>query len=166
MAHIRASASQREFAEELGVPLRTYQNYEQDKREPDLRTLIGLHERGWNLNWVLAGSGSERLEALGYKALHAREEADLRVREEGPLYQSQAARSQDIKLAVQLTEEALDGGRLEPADYATLVSLIHDALVNGLPSAQVLAFARPAARGIRGQDDGTDVGGSGAATAR
>ena len=80
---------------------------------------------------------------------------------------SQALRSADITLAVQLAEEALDGKRLEPEDYGQLVNLIHGALVNGLPSAQVLAFARPAARGIRGlESDGSDVGGSGKAAAR
>lgn len=74
---------------------------------------------------------------------------------------SQPLRSEDITLAVQLAEEALEGRRLEPADYAQLVTLIHSALVNGLPSAQVLAFARPASRGLRGKDDGSTVGGSG-----
>ena len=68
-----------------------------------------------------------------------------------------------LSLAVQLAEEALEGKRLEPPDYGQLVSLIYDALVNGLPSAQVLAFARPAARGFsRGKEDAAQgVGGSG-----
>lgn len=61
---------------------------------------------------------------------------------------SHALRRDVLKVAVQLAEEALDGRTLVPADYAELVDLIYDALANGLPSAQVLAFARPAARGI------------------
>lgn len=159
LTHIRASVSQRQFAEELGVPLRTYQNYEQDKREPDLRTLLGLHGRGWNLNWLLTGEGQERLEALQDKELEDSEPVKKPS--------SQIPRLESLKLAIQLAEEALDGGKLEPADYAQLVTLIHDALVNGLPSAQVLAFARPAARGIGEIGSGrTDVGGSGKAAAR
>lgn len=80
-----------------------------------------------------------------------------------PLVASQAVRPEVVSLAVQLAEEALEGKRLEPPDYGQLVSLIYDALVNGLPSAQVLAFARPAARGLsRGKMDAEQgVGGSG-----
>lgn len=142
MTHIRASESQRSFAEALGVPVRTYQNYEHDKREPDLRTLAGLHALGWNLNWVLTGEGQERLEALQDSGFSANSTPQASA--------SQPLRRADITLAVQLAEEALAGKRLGPEDYGQLVGLIHDALVNGLPSAQVLAFARPAARGIRG----------------
>lgn len=73
-------------------------------------------------------------------------------------------------MAIQLAQEALDGRTLVPADYAELVDLIYEALVNGLPSAQVLAFARPAARGIglKGGTDATamDRSGEGAAGAR
>lgn len=156
MTHIRASESQRQFAEALGVPLRTYQNYEQDKREPDLRTLAGLHSLGWNLNWVLTGEGSERLEALSTNV--------VRDNSAGYPASSQPVRTADITLAVQLAEEALEGKRLGPEDYGQLVGLIHDALVNGLPNAQVLAFARPAARGIRGSSS-EELGKSGKAAA-
>ena len=72
-------------------------------------------------------------------------------------------RPEDISLAVQLAQEALDGDTLEPDGYGQLVALIHGALVNGLPRAQVVAFARPAARGIsRGKrNEGPAVGGAG-----
>ena len=71
-----------------------------------------------------------------------------------------------LKMAVQLAQEALDGRTLVPADYAELVDLIYEALVNGLPSAQVLAFARPAARGIaKGESDANDVDRPGAPAA-
>jgi len=63
LAFIRGSVSQRIYAEQIGVPLKTYQTYEQGKRDPDLRTLAGLYERGWNLNWVLMGKGTKRLDA-------------------------------------------------------------------------------------------------------
>lgn len=156
MTHIRASTSQRLFAEALGVPLRTYQNYEQDKREPDLRTLAGLHSRGWNLNWVLTGEGPERLKTLSSDGGGAGSA--------GSSVLSQPVRPAEITLAVQLAEEALEGKRLGPEDYGQLVALILDALVNGLPNAQVLAFARPAARGIRGSGS-EELGKSGKAAA-
>jgi len=63
LAFIRGSTSQRIYAEQIGIPLKTYQTYEQGKRDPDLRTLASLHERGWNLNWVLMGEGEKRLDA-------------------------------------------------------------------------------------------------------
>lgn len=64
LAHVRAHVTQRAFAEEIGVPLRTYQTYERGEREPNLQTLIATYERGWSLNWLLTGEGPERLEAL------------------------------------------------------------------------------------------------------
>lgn len=157
VAHIRASFSQRAFAEELGVPLRTYQTYEKNQREPDMRLLAGLFQRGWNLNWVLFGEGPDRLDA------HQESPNELSGKD------SQALRPDDLTMAVTLAQEALDGRTLPPDKYGTLVTLIYDALVNGLPSAQVLAFAQPAARGLReGESDGesSSVGGSGQRTAR
>lgn len=105
---------------------------------------------GTSMEWLATGLESEK--PLQDKASGQKEAAPSA---------SQPMRSEDLTLAIQLAEEALDGKRLEPADYAQLVMLIHGALVNGLPSAQVLAFARPASRGLRGKDDGSAVGGSG-----
>ncbi len=254
LAQIRASSTQKSQAKRLGVAERTYQNYEQDIRPPDVKTLRALFFDGWDLNWVVCGVGEQRLdprmlvqfmlEETGMankdrpqnevahdirRSYNAREfpapswvydemetlsEADAlsivhgdwmapalpvpippaqhgggRIKEnssnsmnyvesERPIAvqspvpiqaagkgtvppASQSVRTEDLTLAVQLAEEALEGRRLEPADYAQLVMLIHSALVNGLPSAQVLAFARPASRGLRGKDDGSAVGGSG-----
>lgn len=146
LAHIRAGMSQKGFAEKLGIPLRTYQTFEQNHREPDLRVVHALFSDGWSIHWLLMGVGEPRLDAV----------------EMASESQSQALRSDELKMSIQLAEEALDGGKLGPADYAELVSLIYDALVNGLPSAQIIAFARPAARGLshRG-NDGKAVGGTG-----
>ena len=93
--------------------------------------------------------------------------ADAKAQETAPQSQSHALRRDVLKVAVQLAEEALDGRTLVPADYAELVDLIYDALANGLPSAQVLAFARPAARGIgfRGDEDANPVDRPGAPVA-
>lgn len=138
----------------MGVAPRTYGNYERGERVPDAEALVPLCREGWNINWLLTGEGPERLSETP---------------ESTPPSDSQPLRREDLKLAVQLAEEALDGGELEPQDYAELVALIHDALVNGLPSAQVLAFARPAARGLiqenRGNDR-SDVGGPGTEASR
>lgn len=159
LTHIRGSESQRAYADQIGVPLKTYQTYEQGKREPDLRTLLGIYERGWNLHWVLTGQGEERLSSFSVNEL----EGSGGVKKPS----SQSPRLDEIRLAVQLAEEALNGGKLEPAEYAQLVTLIYDALVNGLPDAQVLAFARPAARGLHnaGKSSETDVDRSGKAAA-
>lgn len=94
-------------------------------------------------------------------------EGEMLADETAPQSQSHALRRDVLKVAVQLAEEALDGRTLVPADYAELVDLIYDALANGLPSAQVLAFARPAARGIglRGDEDANPVDRPGAPVA-
>lgn len=141
-ARLRLGHLQAGMADLLGVHKNTYGRWERGEREMGAAALAGLHSIGWNLNWVLTGEGPERLEALqdsGFSGNAASQAAA-----------SQPVRLADITLAVQLAEEALEGKRLGPEDYGQLVGLIHDALVNGLPSAQVLAFARPAARGIRG----------------
>ncbi|WP_345778742.1 helix-turn-helix transcriptional regulator [Xanthomonas nasturtii] len=159
LRQVRASRNQQDMAELMGIAKRTYASYERNERVPDALMLKPLLDEGWNANWLISGNGSERLEALNDRGFATDETADT------PL--SQPPRFESLTLAIQLAEEALDGGRLEPADYAQLVSLIHDALVNGLPSAQVLAFARPAARGIGETEHGRrDVGGSGKKAAR
>lgn len=61
LEHIRASSTQREFAQSLGVALRTYQNYERNERPPSAELLQAVASRGWNPTWVLTGEGDERL---------------------------------------------------------------------------------------------------------
>lgn len=143
----------------LGIATRTYTYYETDTRQPAAGLLAVLAKEGWNMDWLLNGRGPEM-------SVHALEIAGLAEAKEPKPQEtkaSQGVRPEDVSLAVQLAEEALEGKRLEPSDYGQLVSLIYDALVNGLPSAQVLAFARPAARGLsRGKEDAAQgVGGSG-----
>lgn len=74
LLHIRADTSQTEFARQLGVSLRTYWNYEQDKRPPPAEVLRALASLGWNPNWVLSGMGQERL--ADHEAMRALERAD------------------------------------------------------------------------------------------
>lgn len=158
LRQIRASRTQQEMADLLGVAKRTYASYERNERVPEALALLPLIEDGWNANWVLAGRGDERLKPLQDKGPAAAASAMHPV--------SQPARPEEITMAVQLAEEALAGARLEPADYGKLVSLIYSALVSGLPGAQVLEFAKPAARGLQGAStSGKDVGGAGKAAA-
>lgn len=125
----------------MGVAKRTYASYERNERIPDADVLQRLHAEGWNINWMLSGDGPEQL-GIAEQGVDASSTPT-----------SQALRQEDLTIAVTLAQEALDGRTLSPAKYGQLVALIYDALVNGLPSAQVLAFARPAARGFREGDD-------------
>ena len=148
LEHIRGSMTQGDMAERLGVHKNTYARWEREEREIGAEALARLVKEGWNGNWLLDGIEPERLDSL----------------QAASNSQSQALRPEELTVAVQLAQEALDGDTLDPPDYAQLVSLIYDALVHGLPSAQVIALARPAARGLnhRGSKDGKSVvGGSG-----
>lgn len=137
----------------MGVYKNTYSRWERGEREPSASDVARLVLEGWNANWLLTGQGPERLSSL------------QTPENQGVSEPSHPLRQDVLKMAVQLAQEALDGMTLAPDDYGQLVTLIYDALANGLPSAQVLAFARPAARGISGGSDGSDMGGSGTAAA-
>lgn len=136
--------SVRSFALASGVSQTVIRKYLAGESEPTRPALIALARTGGaSVGWLAAGE------------------------ETAPQSQSHAVRRDSLKMAVQLAEEALGGRYLVPADYAELVDLIYDALVNGLPSAQVLAFARPAARGIgvKGEGNAGSVGEPGAPVA-
>lgn len=171
------------MADELKVAVSSYQYYERDERLPDAAFLARMAALGWNPLWLLTGQGPERIpDGVDRQAAEDRAQAlagdvaaqaRVRTREEaffaGARWQRQASetaseshsqplRRDALTMAVQLAQEALDGRHLDPPDYAELVDLIYGALVNGLPSAQVLAFARPAARGLRMPKQGDDDG--------
>lgn len=135
----------------VGVAARTYAYYERDERFPDSEALARLVAQGWNANWLLTGEGPERLQAL-------------QVAEEGVAYGSQEMSGEHLSVAVELADEALSGLWLPRRRYYDLVALIYDALTQGLPYAQIIAFARPAAihmAGGEGNDGGTEVAGEG-----
>ena len=144
LKYIRNYLSQKQFAEELNIALSSYQLYERDERPLPSNLLETLIGRGYNANWLLTGQGPERLESLS----------------DAVLAPSQALRPETLTMAVTLAQEALEGKTLDHGDYAELVSLIYDALANGLKGAQVLAFAKPAARGLGATDGRDSVGGS------
>jgi transcriptional regulator with XRE-family HTH domain len=140
LAYIRAGASQAKHAEALGVPLRTYQNYERGDREPDLRTYLALMERGWNANWLLTGEGPERLDQL--VAHVAEDRAD---------YLSQPVKQEYLTIAFQLVDEVADElarqrkPPLSPDKRAAMFTAMCGLLSEGMPQAKVLHFARAAA---------------------
>lgn len=71
---------------------------------------------------------------------------------------SQSLSGESLTMAIQLAAEALDGRSLPPPDYAELVGLIYEGLVEGLPEAKILRFARIGARGGQGRSDASREG--------
>lgn len=117
--HIRASRSQRDFAAGLGIPLRTYQNYERGEREPDLRVYLATLRMGWNINWLLTGEGPERLEALSGKGFSG----------------SQAVRvdGETLRDSVEAVDAALAAMHIDAsgAERAELYSAMYEYLASG-----------------------------------
>jgi hypothetical protein len=60
--------------------------------------------------------------------------------------QSHPLRHEELTIAIQLVEEALEGKTLETAKRAELVALVYEGLVDGMPEAIVLRWARAAAK--------------------
>ncbi len=157
LAYVRGRRTQEEFAGVLGVHKNTYGGYERGANEIGALALVSLYLEGWDLNWLLTGEGRERLDAqtpsekwvadhvLG--AVGAAISQSIREQDPPPP-PSQPVRPDALKLAVELASEALEGLAPRPEVLAELTALVYAALVNGLPSADVLAFARPAARGL------------------
>lgn len=142
--------SQRAYAEQIGVPLKTFQTYEQGKREPDMRTLTGIYGQGWNLNWLLMGEGPERLEAIG---VHGS-------------VQSQDLSLETLKLAVQTVEEArqIVSLSLSPEKAGEVVSLVYQLLCSGLAEAEIIPITRQALKVAKGEAG--NAGGSTATAGR
>jgi hypothetical protein len=63
---------------------------------------------------------------------------------------SQPLSAETLTMAIQLAAEALDGRSLPPPEYAELVGLIYEGLLDGLPEAKILRFARIGAHGAGG----------------
>jgi hypothetical protein len=60
--------------------------------------------------------------------------------------QSQTVSHEVLSIAIQLVEEALEGKALETAKRAELVALVYEGLVDGMPEAKVLRWARAAGK--------------------
>lgn len=148
--HVRGGEAQERFAARYGLSVATVRNYETGKRDPVADFLAALAADGWNANWLLTGQGPQRIEGAG------------RVAEAHAAY---SARSQDLSpdhltIALELADEALRGLWLPRRGYAELVALVYAALTQGLPYAEILEIARPAARQRAGEGagDGSEQG--------
>lgn len=169
------------MAAALGVALRTYANYERDERQPDAAVLAKLVELGWNANWIMTGEGPERLPEGVDPEVAAKRAAALmgdasavewvgafekgffsRGRMEAPPgLASHEVSGEHLMIAHELAEEALRGLWLPRQRFFDLVGLIYEGLTQGLPYAEILDFARPAAKEmaqVQGDEDGSDKG--------
>ena len=70
MKKIRESLglSRKEFAVKLGLPYRTYQNWELGQSEPNMESLVKMLKVGINISWLLTGEGEMFLEEGGKEA--------------------------------------------------------------------------------------------------
>lgn len=133
----------------MGVSTDSLQRYIREENMPPFDAAARLcAAAGVRMEWLATGIGPQA--------------AATGVREPGAAY---AAPSQDLSvehltIAHELADEALRGLWLPRSGYAELVALVYDALVQGLPFAQVLEIARPAARQRAGQgaDDASEQG--------
>lgn len=148
LVSIRGSRTQPEMAALLGVAKTTLGRFERGVRELGADVLAKLQGQGWNANWVLTGAGPRRL--------------DVPESLDGPT--SHTVSGENLSIAVELADEALKGLWLPRNRYYDLVALIYDGLTQGLPYAEIIDFARPAATKLakeRDDDSRTEVGGGG-----
>ncbi len=123
LERVRGDDTQARFSARLGLPLKSYTNYERALREIDVRTLVALHGEGWNTNWLLTGEGPERLEAAFQSG-------------------SQDMSATDLSMAIQLANEKIAASGLAPTpeQYGKFVLLLYQVLVGGLPDAEIHDF--------------------------
>ncbi|MFZ5539368.1 MAG: helix-turn-helix domain-containing protein [Pseudomonadota bacterium] len=131
LVSIRASMPQPAMAKRVGVSPTTYGRLERGEREIGADVLMRLAADGWNINWLLTGAGPSRLDDLNCDPQHS---------------ESQNLSAEHLSIALELADEALRGRWLPRRRYADLVLLIYQALTEGLPYAEILDFARPAAQ--------------------
>lgn len=128
-----------QVASELGTRTSAYvvmdvssaalQRYIKEENEPPFAALARLcGAAGVSLDWLATGDGDMR-----------------RSSETAAPGASQMVRQDVLMMSLQLATEALGDKELPPAKHAELVSLIYELLVQGLPEATVLRFARAAA---------------------
>lgn len=132
LVSIRAQVTQAGMAHALGVSKTTYSRWERGLREIGSDGLTALVSRGWNANWLLTGTGPERLSS------------DETPRQNNGLAQSQVVSLNSVKIAAQLLQEALDDANadLDPAQHGEALVLLAQLLEKGLPEADVRPFAR------------------------
>jgi hypothetical protein len=118
-------------AEIAEVSQASFQRYISEQSMPPFDAVAKLClKSGVSLEWLATGDG------------------EMRVQDKIEAGASHPVNAPNLIRAVEFTAEVLGDGTLSQDKYAQLVVLIYEALQSGLPEAQVLAFARPAARGL------------------
>lgn len=101
--------TQQQLAQLLGLPWRTYQNYENDVRPPSTKGWESFARVGIDPNWLLTGVGEMSLQAL-----------PLEVISEGPLeptLKDLAAEAVTAQDEYQVWADNVDGGAFAPIRY-------------------------------------------------
>lgn len=107
--------------------------YTRGTAEPPFVPLVRLCQAaGARLDWLATGEGPMLAKDTAASAM------------------SQPLSAEALTMAIQLAAEALDGRSLPPPEYAELVGLIYEGLLDGLPEAKILRFARIGAHGAGG----------------
>jgi hypothetical protein len=137
-----ALGSRKNAAAAMGVSTDSLQRYIREENMPPFDAAARLcAAAGVRMEWLATGMGPQaaaagvREPAAGYGASQ-----DLSV--------------EHLTIAHELADEVLRGLWLPRRAYAELVALVYNALVQGLPFAQVLEMARPAARQRAGEGAG------------
>lgn len=117
-------------AEAMRVSVDSLQRYIRGER------VIGLDAAA-----ALCEAGGTRLEWLAFNRGPM-----LKADETATQSQSQPVSQDVLSIAIQLVEEALEGKALETAKRAELVALVYEGLVEGMPEAKVLRWARAAGK--------------------
>lgn len=115
----------------MGVALRSYQGYERGEAEPSLQVLLGLVARGWSAHWLLTGEGEERAGAAFDRDSRPSGSVEAGV--------SHTMNLEVLRMAVGLADQLR--GSLDARDYAEMLSLIYDLVLEGLPEAQIVSIA-------------------------
>ncbi len=122
--------SRQKAAETAGRSTDMLNKYERGVAEAPFMAMANLClAAGVRMEWLATGLGDVE-----------------RAAQTAPDQASQPLRREDLMMAMQLASEALGNKVLSPPDHAELVSLLYELLVEGLPQATVLRYAKRAAR--------------------
>lgn len=116
--------TQVEIATRLGLPMRTYQNYENDVRPPRTEGWAAFARAGINTNWLLTGEGPMLISDLDELQRARTRAAELQAR----LEQIEAAR---------LAAGPAPSGINEPAMRAIITGVLEGTRDRGLSPAEI-----------------------------
>lgn len=124
-----------EVARRCGLSEAVIRSYRDGNSDPSRQRIVAMWKGlGFSIDWLVAGVGP----------MWAKDSP--KWPQPLPQSDSQPLRHDALIIAVQLAEEVLEGKTLEPAKRAELVALVYEGLVEGLPEATVLRWARTASK--------------------